>query len=560
VKNNFFLIKSFKKIEIKKKNLLFFDEYLFNLYDKKKIRSNKFYFNNNLKKIENFYLNYDGLIKKKLLSYRNQLSFQFNLIHKTNNNQEYWGILIDTFLYNLVTEIYRNFFFLKNIKKKYKNILNLNFNSNNYVKDTQNFIEYIHRYPEAHEYIKGVTAEQLGIHTVYDKKKYKINVTKKNNYKNFNIKFTLIKFVILFYLFLRRPFLITDPVLKIKDIIIIFIKSFGKIIFLKSAYIFFDDQNIVKKNSFSRRFLKVKEKDLIDKIFNILAPELMPISFVEKYNFFKKQSIYLSNHIKGLGTFHQLYADDIFKIFAAEVKKSKKKLVSFNHGGGMGGIKLINFYDYLDKKYANKVYKFNSAFISLPNLSAKNNLSQKKKDILIYPTQFMYQTNYRFFSREFHPYLNSYFKFYDSLESSKKKLVKYKSMAYPYSFSDKNIWSKILKKKQILNPEDLNSIYKARIVVINDISTPLYEFVMLSIPFIIISKIDCKIFNSSFRKQINNLEKLGLYYFDSVAAAKFINTNYDQIYKWWRITINKKHYINFKKKLVEENFSKKFNL
>ena len=111
MKNNFFLIKSFKKIEIKKKNLLFFDEYLFNLYDKKKIRSNKFYFNNNLKKIENFYLNYDGFIKKKLLSYRNQLSFQFNLIHKTNNNQEYWGILIDTFLYNLVTEIYRNFFF-----------------------------------------------------------------------------------------------------------------------------------------------------------------------------------------------------------------------------------------------------------------------------------------------------------------------------------------------------------------------------------------------------------------------------------------------------------------
>ena len=140
MKNNFFLIKSFKKIEIKKKNLLFFDEYLFNLYDKKKLRSNKFYFNNNLKKIENFYLNYDGLIKKKLLSYRNQLSLQFNLIHKTNNNQEYWGILIDTFLYNLVTEIYRNFFFLKNIKKKYKNILNLNFNSNNYVKDTKNFV------------------------------------------------------------------------------------------------------------------------------------------------------------------------------------------------------------------------------------------------------------------------------------------------------------------------------------------------------------------------------------------------------------------------------------
>jgi hypothetical protein len=78
--------------------------------------------------------------------------------------------------------------------------------------------------------------------------------------------------------------------------------------------------------------------------------------------------------------------------------------------------------------------------------------------------------------------------------------------------------------------------------------------------FIIISKIDCKIFNSSFRKQINNLEKLGLYYFDSVAAAKFINTNYDQIYKWWRLTISKKHYINFKKNLVEENFSKKFSL
>ena len=123
-------------------------------------------------------------------------------------------------------------------------------------------------------------------------------------------------------------------------------------------------------------------------------------------------------------------------------------------------------------------------------------------------------------------------------------------MIYPYSFEDKTIWSKILKKKQILNPKKLNSIYKARIVVINDISTPLHECVMLSIPFIIISKIDYKIFNNSFKKQIKSLENLGLYYFDPVEAAKFINTNYDQIYKWWSLTISKKNYINFKKNLV----------
>jgi len=556
VKNNFFLIKSYKKIEIKKKKLIFFDEYLFNLYDKKKLRSNKFYFNNNLKKIENFYINYDHLIKKKITTYRNQLSIQFNLINRTDNTQEYWGILIDTFLYNLVSEIYRNFFFLKNIKKKYKNILNLNFQHNNLILDTQDFVEYIHNDPLSHEYIKGTTAEQLGIDTLYGKKKYKIRINKKKNYKNFNIKFILIKLVIFFYLFVRRPFLITDPALKIKDMIIIFIKSFGKIIFLKSSYIFYNNHINIKKNNLSRRFLKVKERDLIDKIFNILAPELMPISFVEKYNFFKKQGNYLSNFINGLGTFHQLYADDTFKIFAAEVKKTKKKLISFNHGGGMGGIKLRNFYDYLDKKYANKVIKFNSAFISLPNLFVKNNLPQEQKDILIYPTQFMYQTNYRFFSREFHPHLNSYFKFYDSLEFSKKKLIKYKSMVYPNSNADKNIWSKKLKRNQILNPENLNSIYKARIIVINDISTPLYEFVMLSIPFIIICKIDYKIFNSSFRKEISNLEKLGLYYFDPAVAAKFINENYDQIHKWWTLTINKKSYMDFRKNLIEESSPK----
>ena len=52
MKNNFYLIKSYKKVKIKKKKLIFFDEYLFNLYDKKKLRSNKFYWNNNLKKIK----------------------------------------------------------------------------------------------------------------------------------------------------------------------------------------------------------------------------------------------------------------------------------------------------------------------------------------------------------------------------------------------------------------------------------------------------------------------------------------------------------------------------
>jgi hypothetical protein len=73
---------------------------------------------------------------------------------------------------------------------------------------------------------------------------------------------------------------------------------------------------------------------------------------------------------------------------------------------------------------------------------------------------------------------------------------------------------------------------------------------MLSIPFIIICKIDYKIFKSSFRKELSNLEKLGLYYFDPALAAKFINENYDQIYKWWTLTINKKSYIDFKKNLI----------
>ena len=94
--------------------------------------------------------------------------------------------------------------------------------------------------------------------------------------------------------------------------------------------------------------------------------------------------------------------------------------------------------------------------------------------------------------------------------------------------------------------------YKARLVVLNDISTPLYELMYIGIPFIIITDIKFESFNAEFVKKLKKLEKLNILYRCPIKAAKFVNKNYDEIVDWWQTISKKESFDKIKRTLFSE--------
>ena len=96
--------------------------------------------------------------------------------------------------------------------------------------------------------------------------------------------------------------------------------------------------------------------------------------------------------------------------------------------------------------------------------------------------------------------------------------------------------------------------FDAKLVILNDISTPFYELLFLGLPFVIIQDSSLFVhFSSEFKKKIMNLKKINILFDDPAKAARFVNSfNKNSIEDWWKITSSSKELINLKKFLIVE--------
>ncbi len=99
--------------------------------------------------------------------------------------------------------------------------------------------------------------------------------------------------------------------------------------------------------------------------------------------------------------------------------------------------------------------------------------------------------------------------------------------------------------------------YKAKLVVLDDISTALWEVLFINIPFILICSLthlkELQLFNS-FKKHFVELEKINVFFYDPTKAAEFVNRLYENnaIEYWWKKISNMKIFIDFKKDMFVE--------
>jgi putative transferase (TIGR04331 family) len=560
-KKNILVIEKNISISSKKK-YIFLSKYLFNFYKEKNIKQFKIYdqdyiFNSKEIVEKNFFFIY-----KKIEIYRSQLIKKLNFYHNTKHNKYYWGLILDSWLFLLISLIKVRYDIVNNSKIISKNIFLGKSKLNQIYFDTQSLLSDNYCSSNINNYIYYNLINFLKKNK--NKKKYKKkNVIFYKFSKYFFIYAVLrfINFFILIYIKIYQPVLIISGYNGFKNSLLIFIKSFGKILPVPGKYLFFKINNLNIDYSY-RSKIQIEVQDKFDKIFNLIVKDLLPMSFLENFKAINKINNFnflVSNIHKICSA--QFHFDDYLRILSAELKKNNKEFIVFQHGAYIG-LRKKCLIQYLDKRYGDKVYYWNNprglGDNYLSRLRKITFLSEEsiKKNILFFASPLRLNLTYLSFNHldnSNHPYLNEGYDLYKYLDIRMRENFRVK--LFPNQF----LQSLVIKKWKIISGNKIKfvkkwtEIHEAKIIILDNISTAFYEAIRLNIPVLIFT--DIKKFNlkMKYEKLFINLKKVNIIHDNPISVANFINKKYRNIDVWWKKVSNTKEFRDLVKYTMPKN-------
>ena len=290
----------------------------------------------------------------------------------------------------------------------------------------------------------------------------------------------------------------------------------------------------------------------------------MPCNFLENFNFIQNDIKKLSENVKVIGTGNCQYFSDHFNILNAEIlKKNNAKFLTFQHGALISQTNLLSI-EYSHKTYAHKTYNFNDPKGLGQHFFKKKKISveeiKQRNLILILTANYYFDRNLRY-NPATYVFSDPSFIFFKNLSEFNKNKVILKLSPKPNHEKAKNYWKKKFSNKINILPSLLNaneeSFCKAKIVILNEISTPLYELIFLGLPFILIcdyKSLSTFHYKNSFCSKFKRLKFINVLFEDPVIAANFVNS-FNQNYSiddWWNKVNKTKIFIDFKKFLIME--------
>lgn len=536
------------KLNHKKFNYLFKDEYLLRLYDLDLKKNKNIHFIENLDQV----FNKDkkiNFLKKKKKKYLEEISTSLNRIHGANHLTHEWGVLLDYYILISLIIIKRRYDTFLRIQDK-KTIINCS-QIDFFFPDSDTYKKKLFSQKELLKFIDFLIAKEKNFKNIdYDIQKNFI----KKSYPKKKIFQKIVSFFYNFVVFLRKPILIVDGYLGFKNSIKIMLKSKFKILVSNYDYI----ENLKDKNLSYKKDYKLRneikfnfKKDSFDNIFLQYIKNTIPGSFVENYSSFFKSNIFISKNISKIGSAILLPSMDNYKYLAFKIKKQKKKIFTFQHGG-LFDMRLFSPEDYLNEKYSDFNFLWGNkngvgtAYFFKTNLKNFDN----ENKILFFPTVTLFQEETENLKLCNHLKLNQYFKLIPLLNDKLLNLhVKFTN--YQTSEIAKKLWKKRFGKKiKIVNNSYKGDIFnKFSLTIIDNFSTPFFELIYHKQPFVILNNSKLKEFKPEFKKIIYNLKKNKILFNNEIELANFINENSPNFNNYWTDVINSKYFISIRKKI-----------
>lgn len=536
------------KLNHKKFNYLFKDEYLLRLYDLDLKKNKNIHFIENLDQV----FNKDkkiNFLKKKKKKYLEEISTSLNRIHGANHLTHEWGVLLDYYILISLIIIKRRYDTFLRIQDK-KTIINCS-QIDFFFPDSDTYKKKLFSQKELLKFIDFLIAKEKNFKNIdYDIQKNFI----KKSYPKKKIFQKIVSFFYNFVVFLRKPILIVDGYLGFKNSIKIMLKSKFKILVSNYDYI----ENLKDKDLSYKKDYKLRneikfnfKKDSFDNIFLQYIKNTIPGSFVENYSSFFQSNIFISKNISKIGSAILLPSMDNYKYLAFKIKKQKKKIFTFQHGG-LFDMRLFSPEDYLNEKYSDFNFLWGNkngvgtAYFFKTNLKNFDN----ENKILFFPTVTLFQEETENLKLCNHLKLNQYFKLIPLLNDKLLNLhVKFTN--YQTSEIAKKLWKKRFGKKiKIVNNSYKGDIFnKFSLTIIDNFSTPFFELIYHKQPFVILNNSKLKEFKPEFKKIIYNLKKNKILFNNEIELANFINENSPNFNNYWTDVINSKYFISIRKKI-----------
>jgi putative transferase (TIGR04331 family) len=499
-----------------------------------------------------------------------------NNFHSKKFSGKHWEVLIFYFLEFYIFLIYDRWKMINNIKKKYKlnKVEIFSFKKNNFIPlDTEEAI-YFARTDEWNnwiffEIIKNLKLDftEKTLNTNINKVKKKSNLKKLKFQKLFtpqnNQKYFLKNLNFSRYYKFRLNFKLGQMVKTYNDLVI--------------------EDN--KKISYTRRIFKsLQSNDQFEQFIYKIMPSILPRSFLENYKKIEQNLKFLNWPInpKIIFTSFDHFTNDPFKIFTLNKLDSGSKLFLLQHGHQYHHKFCNTFYELrvCDKYFTwgNKIKNKKSVPLYISTNVGKKINKKDASGILISFVEFMKTPwklldcpreieTYDIYKKHLFGFLNNLKK--DVLNETTAKCYrptdKKKFPNLEFDYISKDLKTKYKKIKYISTDKkkrgfEMSDKFKLLIETTN--STGFIESLSMNIPVILVTSKDFFTIKNEYKKYYESLLKNDLIFFDNIKAAKFVNSNLNNIEKWWFDKKRQKSINFFCKNMCKQemNFEKSLDL
>jgi putative transferase (TIGR04331 family) len=493
-------------------------------------------------------LKYINLMYELLLK---ELSKKLNEIHNVNHSEQYWRIVIGPWLFDFIAilfdrwEVIKSFLSKRNKCSENKKIIAISvfYKKENFIySDYENFIQNV----TTDCWNNFIFSELISKYTNIPLKKVLSRENNELRIFKLNWKKNILNYV-------NK---LTGFFVKKKDIFIIlpYFKYYLNILLqLKFKQFPFLWQNILSKKyriDWNKRewkkWAKLKNKNFFLSMIHDLIPSNIPMIYIEGYknSVLQSQNTSWPKYPKFIFTSVSYINDDLFKIWVAEKKKSRTKLIIGQHGGAMFISKHHNIEEH-SKKIADKVLtwgyseKNNKKIVSGINFSTPiNKIKSKTNGSILF-------INYQL--PRYTENIDSVYKGPLALNYHKEKIIFFKNLNYDALSSvvinTKKIsvnyqWFENLRFKDrglelnFSNDTLINDLKKSALCVTNLNATSFLHVLNINFPTIIFfNKLQLR---GSALLCFKKLNEAGIYFNNSIDAAKHINNIWPNIDVWWR--------------------------
>ena len=535
------------------------------------IIKNKYHWNESEKKIKDF-----KYIKENLEYLLKIISEKLSKIHEVKESEEYWRIIIFTWLSEYVVTMFdrweniRTFFNINNTDQFYSHALSLD--ASKFVpKNHANFTQIVQNDEWNHLiYLRLFNFLNIkNLHLIKDKKiniySVKKNIPKKEYTPIINRTAKLFDIIISKVAFKFNRIIFESFLFPKKEYLKICLKH--KLIPSKYSNLFNFD--VKKNNSFENNIRNDFKKILStenneDKFIQFLLLSIhkdIPKSYLENFTLIKNKIKPYAKQKKIIFSMHSIDVNDNFKIYIAETKKVGSKYIHAMHGGGLT-LKMNKFFGFFEKicdriikwdKELINSYKYDVLSPTLPSIKLKKNKNGNNCSII-----FVECLKYH---RRFNAaptlekkivFFNDLTNFVESLNTEIKSKIIFRAKKN-HGYNSEKKFSDLFGKQYIDKVTFKNTfektILKSKLIIVTYPETAFSQSMYSNTPTILLIKKNQWTFTEAALSSFEDLKINKIAFEDFDEAKNHINKYWHNLDSWW----NTKN-VQLSRKMFLKNF------